>query len=133
MGLRSGNGPANSSQSRISAWFAALVVLAGSVFLLEYVVFFNAGSGRGGSDMGSGQQGTPPEAWRLPHPPANRREPDAVATAPQVATKAAELRPVAPASSSTSFGVAPSEEEKNGVMRAEPARRLAVVVPAHAG
>lgn len=140
MGLRGGNSPTNSSQSRISAWFAALVVLAGSVFLLEYVVFFNASSSRGGSgDMGGGQQGTAPAAWRLAHPPAHPQEPDAVAAAPQAVAKAAELRAAAPGSSSSFGADSLEEEEKSGVMvrahaaAAAAARRLAVVVPAHAG
>lgn len=96
------------SQSRISAWFAALVVLAGSVFLLEYVVFFTSDSS---SDHGGGG-GRPPGQSR-PTPAKPR---------PQLQVEAET--PVAPPPPS-SLPVVALQEGRG--------RRLAVVVPSHAG
>lgn len=97
----SGNGSSlMASQSRISAWFAALVVLAGSVFLLEYVVFFTSDS----SDHGGGGR-----------PSAQPRQTLTVLQ-PQLQVSPGE--PAAPPPLPSPVG-----QE----------RRLAVVVPSHAG
>ncbi|CAM9604376.1 unnamed protein product [Scytosiphon promiscuus] len=87
------------SQSRISAWFAALVVLAGSVFLLEYVVFFNANSGGSSIVSGVGRV-TATESWRAEGEHAV---------------------------------VAVDGEEEAAAVVVQEMRKLAVVVPAHAG
>lgn len=152
-GLMPQNGANTSmpSQSRISAWFAALVVLAGSVFLLEYVVFFNANSG--GSSIVSGGRGTAAESWRVSES-NNVGRPREAGDRP-----AASVTPGAEAEAGGREGeggrgteedaalltrssleekerdqavAVTSEGEKDGAVVKEE-RRLAVVVPAHAG
>ena len=118
-GSGSGSGGGGSSgpmpsQSRISAWFAALVVLAGSVFLLEYVVFFTSDSG----DHGSGAR-----------PPVQPRTAPAVPR-PHLQVLAGGGAPAAPQEPPASTEVLVGDDVPPQRL---PARRLAVVVPAHAG
>lgn len=108
------------SQSRISAWFVGLVALAGTVFLLEYAVFFT--SSVHDDDAASGTSG---ENWRLAHP-VPPRQPEALGGAGR--TGAAAQWPLKTASVAH-----PSVEEREDVGRRKKQKKLAVVVPAHAG
>ncbi len=122
MGLKpqsvgSSGGPM-SSQSRISAWFVVLVALAGTVFLLEYAVFFTSGSEDDGAASTLG------ENWRLPQP-APRRQPEPLDRTVPAAAAAQPRHQVA----SVARPRAEEEEEADTGRR----KKLAVVVPAHAG
>lgn len=92
-------------QSRILACFAALVVLGASVLCFEYVFFFTSDS----SDHRNGRR--PVLRWRLPAPASQLQDTEGAARAELVAP--AQLDAV-------------QRNKGRG-------RRLAVVVPSHAG
>lgn len=133
------------SQSRISAWFLALVVLSGSVFLLEYVIFFAGSSGNGlSSGSSTSSDGTtaghvhgrktPIEARRtMPPRPAPSSPPEGIDVANATSRHSEEraaATAIAAAVAAEAAEAAVLQEEEEEERRA---RRLAVVVPSHAG
>lgn len=104
------------SQSKISAWFAGLVVLAGSVFLLEYAVFFTSDNGDHGG--GGGRPPVQPGATPAAPRPHIHGLAEGASVAPQVPPLPLPTEAVA-------------QEQEQEQERA--AKRLAVVVPAHTG
>ena len=119
--------PPMSSQSRISAWFVGLVVLAGTVFLLEYAVFFTSS---GHDDEAA--PGISGENWRLSHPvlPRSPRQDD---DGLRAEVPPPEVPSVAAAAAAVAQQQLKQEEEEEEEMGRRRKKQLAVVVPAHGG